>query len=261
MSHTPLQEWERAEIRRSTSEASHTSTRALRTSPENIQRYLAPPGDTPYPLEYVFHLLGDVRGLTVLDFGCGSGLNTLMLAHRGARVLAFDISESLVRLARERLERHGMADKARCLVASAHELPLREESVDVVLGAAILHHLDLDTAVRETRRVLRPGGRAIFQEPVRSSRLLRIVRRLIPYRQRDVSPFERPLTGAEVSRLARLFSRARIRAFGLPHVRIAEVIRCSDARLRRAYQLDRRALDRFPRLATYAAIRVIELEK
>lgn len=256
-----LQEWERSEIRRSASEASQTSTRTLMTRPENIQRYLAPPADTPYPLEYVFHLLGDVRGKTVLDFGCGSGLNALMLAHRDARVIAFDISDSLVQLARERMRCHGMADRARCFVASAHELPLGDASVDVVVGAAILHHLDLDAAARETWRVLRVGGRAIFEEPVRNSRLLRVARRLIPYRQPDVSPFERPLTEAELARFGRRFTRVRSRAFGLPHVRLSEVTRCSEARRRRAYELDRRLLGRFPRLANYAAIRVIELQK
>lgn len=261
MSQAVLREWEKAEIVRSTFEATHTRPGSLVTSEKNVRRYLDPPADTPYPLEYAFHLLGDVRGKAVVDFGCGSGMNSLMLAHRGARVYAFDISESLVRIAAERLAANGLAHAVRFMVCSAHDLPLPDGSVDVVFGAAILHHLDLDLASRETHRVLRAGGRAIFQEPVRNSRVMRVARRLIPYRAPDVSPFERPLTDTELSGFGRRFRRMRSRAFSLPHVRLAHVLPVSEDRRRAAYRSDRRALDRFPFLQTYAAIRVIELQK
>ena len=261
MPDTAVRDWERAEIVRSAFEATHTDTRSLVTSEKNVRRYLNPPEDTPYPLEYGFHLLGDVRGRTVLDFGCGTGMNSLMLAHRGARVVGFDISESLVRIATDRLRANGLGHAARFMVCSAHDLPLPDASVDVVFGAAILHHLDLDLASREAHRVLRAGGRAIFQEPVRNSRVLRLARRLIPYRAPDVSPYERPLTDAELAAFGRRFRRMRARAFSLPHVRFAHVLRVSEARRRAAYAADRRWLDRYPGLANYAAIRVVEVEK
>ncbi len=57
-----LQQWERAEIARSDVEAGATVTVSLRTSARNIARYMNPPRDTAYPLEYAYHLLGDVRG-------------------------------------------------------------------------------------------------------------------------------------------------------------------------------------------------------
>jgi SAM-dependent methyltransferase len=140
-------------------------------------------------------------------------------------------------------------------------LPLPDESVDVVFGAAILHHLDLDAAARETRRVLRPNGRAIFEEPVRNSRFLRFARRLIPYRAPDVSPFERPLTDAELTRFGQHFRAVRSRAFELPHVRLAAVIRCSERGRRSLSEMDRRLLDTLPALRHYAAIRVVEFQK
>lgn len=256
-----LRDWERAEIDRSAFEASKTGTRSLKTSRENVQRYLTPPADSPYPLEYAFHLLGDLHGRTVVDFGCGSALNSLMLAHKGARVYAFDISESLVRIGLERLTVNGVSQKVQLLVSSAHQLPLPDESVDVVFGAAILHHLDLASAARETYRVLKPNGRAIFQEPVRNSSLLRFLRRLVPYRAPDVSPFERPLTDRELQEFGAAFRQVRSRAFGLPHVRLTHVLPCSEDRRRAAYNHDRRLLDSRPWLARYAAIRVVEFVK
>ena len=80
-------EWESAEIVRSDIEATLTKDVRLVADERQVRRYLDPPLDTPFPLEYAYALLGDVRGRTVLDFGCGSGQNSLLLARRGARVV------------------------------------------------------------------------------------------------------------------------------------------------------------------------------
>src|SRR5438477_5370536 len=138
------QTWERAEVARSASEAMHTPDARLIGDEANLARYLNPPMHTVYPLEYAYALLGDVRGRTVLDFGCGSGENTLLLARRGAKVLGVDISADLINLARRRLAINELDGAAEFVVASAHELPIENESMDVAFGMAILHHLDLD---------------------------------------------------------------------------------------------------------------------
>src|SRR4051812_29418767 len=166
-------EWERAEIARSTFEALHTPDSRLVADERQVARYLRPATHTVYPLEYAYALLADVGGRTVVDFGCGSGANSLLLARRGARVIGVDISEALIRLARRRLEVNGLADRAQFIGGSAHDVPIKDAVVDVVLGIAVLHHLNVDAASREVHRILKPGGRAIFQEPVRDSRLVR----------------------------------------------------------------------------------------
>src|SRR4051794_13888528 len=84
--------WEDAEVARSSMEASLTPAETLRVTRRTRQRYLSPPEDTAYPLEYAYWLLGDVRDKTVLDLGCGSGSNTVLLADRGARVTGLDLS-------------------------------------------------------------------------------------------------------------------------------------------------------------------------
>src|SRR3984893_5464606 len=88
--------WEEAEIERSRAEASHTPLQGLRMDEANVQRYMNPSPATPYPLEYAFHLLGDVSGSLVLDLGCGNGENSLLVARRQARVIGLDVSESLL---------------------------------------------------------------------------------------------------------------------------------------------------------------------
>jgi ubiquinone/menaquinone biosynthesis C-methylase UbiE len=259
-----MQQWERAEIARSSVEATLTADEGLRVSAQTIRRYARPPRDTAYPLEYAYCQLGDVAGKRIVDFGCGSGANSVLLADRGAHVWGIDISEDLLRLAKRRLAVSGREGGATFIAGSAHDMPFPDGSIDVVFGIAILHHLDLDLVSREVRRVLRPGGRAIFQEPVRNSPMIRFVRSLIPYHAPDISPYERPLTDQELNRFATGFSGWSVRAFALPHVQIGQVVPVVKRRvraLRMLYEMDRTMLHRAPWLARYASIRVISLTK
>lgn len=253
--------WETAEIQRSAGEADRTSDRQLISSKANLDRYRNPPLDTAFPLEYVFAVVGDVRAKRVLDLGCGSGENTLLLALRGARLVSVDISEALIWRARRRLEVNGLKGAAQFVVGSAHDLPIQSASIDLVLGVAILHHLDLDATSREVYRVVKPGGRAIFQEPVRDSRLVRAIRRWIPYRAPDVSPFERPLTSPELQRFARPFASNSVRAFSLPFVSVTQVVPALRKYLHSAYHVDGAILRRLPALAPFSGVRVVTLTK
>jgi ubiquinone/menaquinone biosynthesis C-methylase UbiE len=254
-------EWEAAEIARSGIEAQLTADSPLAADEANVARYLNPPRDTAFPLEYAFALLGDARGKLVLDFGCGSGMNSLLLAKRGARVIGVDISASLIALALERLAVNGLPGAATFIVGSAHDLPLPDDSVDVVFGIAILHHLDLMATSKEVHRVLKPGGRAIFQEPVRDSRLVRAIRKCIPYHAPDISPFERPLTTPELRAFSRPFSHATMRAFSLPFVNVVQAVARLRPYIQPAYRRDAQILKRAPALTFLAGIRVIELVK
>ncbi len=255
---TSLEVRERAEKVRSSFEASQTTT-PLFLSAERIARYFAPADTTAFPLEYAYHLLGDVRGKTILEFGCGDGLNTVMLAKRGAKVIALDISADLVELAAKRIEANGCRG-VEFLLASAHSLPLTDESVDVVFGMAILHHLDLELASQNVRRVLKKGGRAIFKEPLRNSKLLARVRGFFPTRA-DVSPFERPLTDQEINSFGTPYIR-RTRTFHLPASGLADFLPLwSGHAANFCAHVDGHLLRRFPVLARYGTVRVFEMVK
>jgi len=258
---TLIQVRDRAEIERSSVEATLTPDAALRMSQRTFTRYDKPPADTAFPLEYSYHLLGDVRGKRIVDFGCGSGANAVLLANRGAQVVGVDISEDLIRLAQRRLAVNDRAGGVRFVVGSAHDLPFPDRSIDVVFGVAILHHLDLSLVSKEVHRVLAPGGRAIFQEPVRNSAAVRFFRSLIPYRAPDISPFERPLTDAELRAFARPFSTMRAKPFGLPYVQAGQLLPIVRKHVDRLYRSDAALLRRVPALGHYASIRVVELTK
>jgi ubiquinone/menaquinone biosynthesis C-methylase UbiE len=115
--------------------------------------------------EMASHLPAD-PGPRVLDLGTGPGVSILAMheARPDARYLGLDIASAMLDTARQRLEAGRVPA---CLVlADGARLPLRDGSLDAVTGHSFLYLLeDAETMLRETRRVLRPGGRAIFMEP------------------------------------------------------------------------------------------------
>ena len=253
-----LSEREHAEKLRSSFEASRTTT-LLVQSAQTVARYRAPAKTTVFPLEYAFHLLGDVEGKTILEYGCGDGLNTAILANRGAKVIAIDISEELLAIAKTRLEVNG-CERVELLLASAHALPLPDESIDIVFGMAILHHLDLELASREVWRVLKKGGRGIFEEPLRNSKLVDRIRKCFPVRA-DVSPFERPLTDEEIEEFV-MPGRRRARPFQLLLSSIAQSLPFwSHKAVRVSAHIDALLLRLFPSLAYFATVKVFEMIK
>lgn len=252
--------WENVEVIRSSNEASKRSAEDLTIARSVIQRYLNPAADTAYALEYAYHLLGNVDGKTILDYGCGAGENSVLIASHGGKPLGVDISPDLIELANARMRLHDF-DDYEFKIGSAHELPLDDESVDVVFGIAILHHLDLEHSSKEVFRVLKNGGRAIFFEPVRNSKVISFIRNLIPYQSPDISPFERPLTDKELKEFAAPFSNFASRAFSLPFVNLIETLGISDKLLHLSIKLDGVVLRLLPFLRNYASIRVFEMKK
>ena len=91
-------------------------------------------------------------------------------------------------------------------VMDANRLEFPDASVDAIIGRAILHHLDYEQAVREVHRVLRPGGTAIFMEPLRDNPAWKLFRSLTPKaRTRE----ELPLSRQQIEWSDHLFGRHR----------------------------------------------------
>jgi len=163
----------------------------------NIRRYDKPAESTPFPLEYAFHLLGELRGTTVVDLGCGEGLNTVILASLGARVLSVDISDKSLELTGKRALANGVRENVTLVHSDAATIPVQEGTADRVLCAAILHHVDCVATAKQIRRILKPGGTAVFLEPIEGPRWLSSLKSFVP-RQADVTDDEQPLTMQQV---------------------------------------------------------------
>jgi SAM-dependent methyltransferase len=110
--------------------------------------------------------LGGLGGASfgdALEIGAGTGYFSLNLLQLGVieRLTATDISPGMLRRLSTTAE--GLGLEARTVRAEAEELPFEDESFDLVFGHAVLHHIpDLERALAEFRRVLRPGGAIAF---------------------------------------------------------------------------------------------------
>jgi SAM-dependent methyltransferase len=204
-----------------------------------------------------FAQLGNVRGLRVLDYGCGHGMAAVVLARAGASVSAFDLSSGYVREARARANANNAA--LDCVQANGEHLPFADATFDRVWGCAILHHLDLPRAACELRRVLRADGRAVFCEPWGGNPLLNLARRRVPYPGKHRTPDEQPLTRRQLGELKAIFPGVHVRG----HQLLAMAHRVMRAKPLRAYldKCDAVLLDRVPALEHFCRYVVLTLQK
>ncbi len=100
-----------------------------------------------------------------LEIGAGTGYFSLNLALDGRvqRATCTDIAPGMLAVLDANAARLGLSDRVTTVACDAEHLPFEDESFDLVVGHAVLHHLpDLTQAFREFRRVLRPGGELVF---------------------------------------------------------------------------------------------------
>lgn len=166
-------------------------------------------------LRGIAEFLGDLQGKRVLDMGCGLGHTSVLLAKSGAHVTAFDISRMSIIAARKRGEINGVNDGLVLLVAAGESLPFPDETFDVVFGKGVLHHLEPKLGAEELYRVMKPGGKAAFSEPMGMNLVLRFARAHLPYPDKNPRGADCPLRYHEIREWVRRFGQARVEEFQL----------------------------------------------
>ena len=135
----------------------------------------------------------NLSGKIVLDYGCGKGLDSLKLLKAGATVYGIDIAENYINETISLAEKNGFSSKDyNFQVMDAHDLKFENNKFDLVIGNGILHHLDKLVAINSIYKVLKPGGRLVFKEPLADNPLLKIFRFFTPKaRTVDEEPFSK----------------------------------------------------------------------
>ena len=168
-----------------------------------IHRYQnAHTASTNHPKDTLFSMIMPLEGKRVLDYGCGAGENACLLAACGAHVTGFDISPVSILKARRRAELMGLSDRTRFDVLPAGQTRYPDQSFDIIIGFAVLHHVHmiLDDVYAEINRLLKPGGTVYFIEPVSNNTLLRKLRHKVPV-ELVATPDERQLEYRELERV------------------------------------------------------------
>ena len=150
-------------------------------------------------------------GSDVLEYGCGAEPHALEVARDAASVVGIDLSQVAVEQASAAAAAAGLGH-ATFRVMDAEALEFDTDSFDLVYGSAILHHLDVGRAVAEIVRVLRPGGKALFIEPMGHNPAINLYRRLTPALR---TPDEHPLRVSDLRLTSSFFNSADYRFYHL----------------------------------------------
>jgi len=103
-------------------------------------------------LEYIFKMLGSVKGKNILDIGAGTGRVAIPLAKEGARVIASDASNEMLKIAREKARKNNVEVVFK--LADAHKLPFTDLEFDAVVSIrTIMHTVNWKRALSEICRV------------------------------------------------------------------------------------------------------------
>jgi SAM-dependent methyltransferase len=184
---------------------------------------------------YADRLVEYCKGGRILEYGCGTGSLAFRLATAGASaVVGIDISDIAIEKARLEVQSRGLSHVT-FEVMDAEYLTFEDHSFDLICGSAILHHLDLQRCFAQIARTLKPGGRAVFLEPLGHNPAINFYRWLTP---KIRTPDEHPLLMRDF-RLARsFFGRLELTCFHMLSLAtiplrrsrlFSPTLRCADA--------------------------------
>ncbi len=135
----------------------------------------------------------NLKNLKILEIGCKEWVKLIHdnFKTNPAALDCINISPSEISDAKKNANKLDLRYLPNWILMDAHELDYEDESMDLIIGMGILHHLSLTEVYSEINRVLKPGGIAFFSEPLDINPLLTLARVLTPKsRTVDEEPFK-----------------------------------------------------------------------
>ena len=138
----------------------------------DVQKYFE--GSTSPENRFILSHMGIIKDKSILDLGCGAGENSVYFALKGAKCIATDYSSLMVKTALQLAKKCGVTIEGRVMNAMKIEYP--DDSFDFVYASNLLHHLNPQKTLQEMHRVLKPGGKACFWDPLKHNPVINIYR-------------------------------------------------------------------------------------
>jgi len=145
------------------------------------------------------------RDSRLLEYGCGMGESADFHSTLGCEFYGLDISPEAIKKAEATARELGF--NATYLVADAENTTLEEDSFDVIVGSGILHHLNLDNALAELRRITKKSGYCVFTEPLGYNPMINLFRTLTPKLR---SSDEHPLMADDFKKMQEYFGKVDV---------------------------------------------------
>ena len=198
------------------------------------------------------------NGKKLLEYGCGTGNQTLSWINMGAIVTGIDVSSEGIKKAKEK----ALKDKLEVnyFVMDAEKTSFKNNSFDIVVGTGILHHLNLNNSFSEIARILDKDGHAIFLEPLGYNPFINCFRKLTPS-MRTID--EHPLRKDDLTLASEQFDYIEKRYFHLFTILAVPFrnTRMFSFILNFLTSIDNRVMSILPGIRKYAWIVVLDLHK
>ncbi len=154
-------------------------------------------------MRFIMKRLGNIKGKSLLDIGCGLGEASVYFALKGARVLSMDISHFMTDTTVKLAKANGVT--VRTHQSSIEHFKLaKPEKFDIIYVGNLFHHVDIDKALQHIVRYLKSDGILVSWEPVAYNPIINIYRRIATkVRSKD----ERPIKIADLEKFHTYFSR------------------------------------------------------
>jgi SAM-dependent methyltransferase len=159
------------------------------------------------------------RNAVVLEYGCAHGHNAIGLSSIAKHIEGIDISREAVDAGSSDIAARGIPN-VRLSVQNAEAMDFADSTFDLVYGSGILHHLDFNVAMSELRRVMKPGGVALFTEPLGHNPLIEVYRRRTPDARTED---EHPLLASDFTAFDSAFHQSEHRFYGLASLAVVPV--------------------------------------
>jgi len=118
------------------------------------------------PWMKILQSLGSFSGKLILDVGCGNGRHLIEAVKASSLAVGIDLSRNLLNIAKARIRKLGLMDKAMLIVGDTTFMPFRNSAFDTVMCIAVIHHIPTHElrrrALHEMLRIMRAGGSIII---------------------------------------------------------------------------------------------------